>query len=811
LNLYAEIALPTPLRKTFTYRVPDELQHTIEAGKRVWVDFNFRKSIGMVVGLHEHKPDYETKNIDRLLDEDVLISPRMMELLQWMSRFYYCGFGEVIQAALPSGLNYLSKAYVYLTHDTGSVKLTEKEKMLMETLSHEDKIPLREFEQRFKNTSSWKTVQSLRKKGLLETREEPEIKVSEKKIKMWEWTDTAEVSLEIIEGHIRDSSKVYKWMEAGKRLSDIELPQAQSKLIQEFNFSAHELKRLEKEGIIRSFEGTEDDEFLPYSQETAEPYLLNEEQQKAFVEIAKNLNTDTSKAYLLHGVTGSGKTEVYIHLLREALQSGKTGMVLVPEIALTPQFLHRFSRVFGEQLTIYHSRLSDRERKNAWQQVHRGEKKIVIGTRSAVFMPLKDPALIILDEEHDHSYKQEDPAPRYHAREVAMMRAQQPGAVIVLGSATPSMQAMQLAREGKLAYLRLNQRHSEATLPEVEIIDLTQYRSAMRGPLAVPLFNAVEEALWKKEQVILLQNRRGFSNYLQCMNCGHIPQSPETSVSLTYHKHKNMLLCHYSGYSRRADTECEECGSKDLQAKGTGTQKIEEEISALFPDAGILRMDRDTTTGKDGHSKIIRAFERQEADILLGTQLVTKGLDFPNVTVVGVIDADTELAFPSFQSEERSFQMLNQVSGRAGRSSKKGRVFIQTRQADHPSFRYIKLHDYSSFAEEELKFRENLNYPPFSRLVGIVFKSRKDSETKRAAFLFTDLLRKAIDETMILGPSPSALHFLNGQYYWESSIKLPINKGARFVEHLFDTIFSHYEKSKPPSSVRININVGKVN
>ncbi len=811
MNRYAEIALSTPLRNTFTYKVPDNLQDEIRPGKRVWIPFRSRKSIGMVVKLHDQKPDFECKNIDRILDEEPLIYEQVMELIQWMSKFYYCGIGEVIQAALPSGLNYVSRAYVHILKQVEDIKLTDTEKKLLNLFEDENKILLSEFERRFKNTPMWKTVAALRKKGLIETREEPEIRVGAKKIKMWDWAESRLEGEQRLKELTAEKNQTYKWMEAGFRMLEVDLPKPQNSLTGELDFKAHELNRLDKAGLIRHFEATEEDEFLRFPEELAEPYRLNEEQYEAYKQISESLDSGQAQSFLLHGITGSGKTEVYIRLLKKVLDSGNSAMVLVPEIALTPQFLSRFSRIFGDELTIYHSRLSDRERKKAWLQVYRGEKKIVIGTRSAVFMPVQDPAVIILDEEHDHSYKQEDPAPRYHAREVAMMRARQYGATVVLGSATPSMQAMQLAKSGKLRYLRLNQRHSEAALPEVNILDLTQYRSAMRGPLAVPLFNAIQEALEREEQVILLQNRRGFSSYLQCMNCGHIPQSPETSVSLTYHKHKNMLLCHYSGYSRRADTICEECGSEDLQAKGTGTQKIEEELAHLFPGARILRMDRDTTSGKDGHSNIIRAFERQEADILLGTQLVTKGLDFPNVTVVGVIDADTELAFPSFQSEERSFQMLNQVSGRAGRSTKKGAVFIQTRQADHPSFRYIKTHDYSSFAEEELKFRESLHYPPYSRLIGITFKGRKDGEVKRAAFLFTDLMRKAMDESLVLGPSPAALHFLNGNYYWESSLKLESEKGAKFIEHLFDTLFSHYEKMQPPASVRININVGKVN
>ncbi len=805
---YAEIALPTPLRTTFTYSIPAELKAEITAGKRVWIPFRNRMTIGVVVDLHNEKPEFKTLEINKALDSESLISSRDLKLFKWISRFYYCSLGEVIQAALPSGLNFISKEEVRLSKK--EVKLTDKESVFISTIQDEFPLLKKDFDKRFNDPYKTSVIKSLFKKGVFQVWEVPVEKVQEKKVKAWLWAESKDQFEKELNDLFQKQKKVFKWMDAGQKLLDMELPQSQINLKEMTGIKAAELKKLESTGLIISKDLPESMFNEDVIDEVKAASHLNEDQQRAFNHIKSSIDTNAFQTYLLKGITGSGKTEVYIHALQEVLDQGRNGIVLVPEIALTPQFLSRFRKVFGDQLAVYHSRLNERERKEAWEQINENEKKVVIGTRSAIFMPVKEPGIIILDEEHDQSYKQEDPAPRYHAREIAMMKAIEHNSVVVLGSATPSMQALHMVHENKATLLELKKRHADAKLPEVEILDMTQYRGAMRGPLAVPLFFAIEKALSKKEQIILLQNRRGFSSYLQCLSCGHIPQSPETSVSLTYHKYRNMLLCHYSGYSRKADTLCEVCGSDELTAKGIGTQQVEEELTTLFPEARIIRMDRDTTSAKNSHSKIIQSFENGEADILLGTQLVTKGLDFPNVTVVGVIDADTELAFPSFQSTERSFQVLSQVSGRAGRAEKNGKVFIQTFQADQSPFTDVAHHNFDSFSEKEMEFRSVLNYPPFSRLVGITFKGKNEALVSRSAHIFTDILRNALSEEQILGPSPSSIQQIKGTYYWECSIKLPLEKGDRYIEHLFDKVFEHYNSNKPPASVRVNVNVGKV-
>ncbi len=486
---------------------------------------------------------------------------------------------------------------------------------------------------------------------------------------------------------------------------------------------------------------------------------------------------------------------------------------MVPEIALTPQTVSRFYQIFGDEIAVLHSRMTKRERLHAWKDLNEGKKNIAIGPRSAVFAPIQSLGLIILDEEHDSSYKQMDPAPRYHARETAIVRARMNNAVIIMGSATPSMQALNMAAKEKCELLELKKRHANAVLPEVKILDLKQYQGkAMKGEFAIPLFMAMEEALEKKEQIILLYNRRGYASYLQCENCGHIPESPESSVSLTYHKRKNLLMDHYTGYSRRKDTQCEQCGSPNLRVQGSGTQNIEEQLEELFPDASIIRFDRDSTSRKGAHEHILKQFGDGKADILIGTQLVAKGLDFPNVTVVGVVNADTELAFPSFQATERMYQLLSQVSGRSGRGEKAGTVFLQTRQPDNPALIFAKDHNHRGFAKQEMEFRKPLYYPPYSRLIKFELKSVKEHEVNMAAHAIKDSTERVVPDIPVLGPSPAAIPWMNKKYIWEVTMKLDPEKGGNYIEALLDKIMDVYEadiKGKF-SSVRVNVNVDAI-
>ncbi|NBC05004.1 MAG: primosomal protein N', partial [Bacteroidetes bacterium] len=803
---YVDIAFPTAVRRLFTYHISED--QTLMPGMRVWVPLRNEYAIGMAVQVHERRPDFKTKPVEQVLDEEPIMNEFMLQLTEWIHRFYYCSWGEAIQAALPVGLNFSSVKKLRVKKSNRD-QLAKKEKELLEDIEAGD-YTLQDARKRWRDGVEKKLLNKAIKSGWVEVWEQPRQRVDYKTAKHWKIPASVQPK-EILEGlSEKDQSK--KWVQAFEELAKLDLPKTHRELLGDELFTPYTLKRIEEEGWIESVDlsvetkshdnGVHDPEQIK---------TLTKKQKNSFDAIKGPLDERVFKSFLLYGVTGSGKTEVYIHALKHCLEQGRGGLVLVPEIALTPQTVQRFYQIFGDQIAVLHSRLSDRERFEAWQSLKSGDKRIAIGPRSAVFAPVQDVGLIVVDEEHDTSYKQFDPSPRYHARDVAVMRAYMENAVVVLGSATPGMVSVKAVMEKKHEMLQLPLRPT-GTMPKVKILNLLEYKHAMKGSLTAELHLEIEEALDRDEQVILLYNRRGYSSYLQCEDCGHIPQSPHSSTSLTYHKKKNILLCHYSGYSRRADTHCEKCGSDNMVSKGSGTQKVEEEMQDLFPDARLLRMDRDTTSGKFGHQKIYEKFLNGEADILIGTQLVAKGLDFPNVTVVGVVNADTELAFPSFRAGERMFQLLSQVAGRAGRAEKPGIVYVQTWKPDHPAIVSARTHDFKSFAKQELANREMLNFPPYSRMVVFQFKSKSISKLQIVSNRFCDSMRKVVGENVVMGPSPSVIEWMNGQFQWEANIKLKRTYNAHSIEKLLQMIFEKYDSMKPKgaSSVRINVDVDAV-
>ncbi|MCC5940841.1 MAG: primosomal protein N' [Balneolaceae bacterium] len=803
---YVDIAFPTAIRSLFTYHTGSN--EVIEPGMRVWVPLRNEFSIGMAVQVHEKKPEFETRPVERVLDDEPIMSGTMLQLTEWIHRFYYCSWGEAIQAALPVGLNFASEKKLRVKKGFKE-GLTEKEKELLDDVESSN-MTLAEAEKRWRDNPEKKILKKALKQGWIQVWEYPRQKVDYKKVKNWKLAE--DLNAEAMLADLDDKSRKAKWVKAFEKLAGLNLPLPQQELLKDDLFTTYTLKRIEEEGWIESVDlKVESDEAYDGLYEPANIKTLIGKQKEAFEAIKKPLDDRRFESFLLFGVTGSGKTEVYIHALKHALEEGRGGLVLVPEIALTPQTVQRFYQIFGDQIAVLHSRLSDRERFEAWKSLNSGEKRIAIGPRSAVFAPVHNLGLIVVDEEHDSSYKQFDPAPRYHARDVAVVRGQMEKAVVILGSATPGMVSVKAVTEKKHTLLQLPLRPT-GTMPQVEILNLKEYKHAMKGPLTAELHIEIENALKRKEQVILLYNRRGYASFLQCEDCGHIPQSPESSTSLTYHKKKNILLDHYSGYSRRADRYCELCGSENMQSKGSGTQQVEEEMAELFPDARLIRMDRDSTSGKHGHQTIYRKFLNGEADILIGTQLVAKGLDFPNVTVVGVISADTELAFPSFRAGERMYQLLSQVAGRAGRAEKPGVVYVQTWKSDHPAITCAKTHDFKAFAKQELAGREMLLFPPFARMVVFRFKSPSWSKVQMVADRFCDAMRMVTGEDVVMGPSPSVIEWMSGQYQWEAHIKLKRSYNAHAIEKLLDTIFHKYDSIKPKgsSAVRINVDVDAV-
>lgn len=834
MPLFVDIAYASAPRQLYTYRVPEELCDLVSIGKRVWSPFRNYNAIGMVVRVHQQEPSFEHKAIRKVLDDEAILDESLLTLAEWMHRFYYCSWGEAIQAVLPSGLNMVSKQYVRAISlsdtatnfsaesqssvDSKSVpvtdntlgKLTEKEKKLWSWVASLAEEPTaEELRKRSRAQGELGVLNSLIKKGCLEIWEQPEIKSKEAKEIWWDWKN--EDAKNKASSHV-PSERNFKWEQALVVVREQTLPARHQDLRMLEKLGASELRTLAQKGYLRKFEKSRfemQSQQLIYDPSTINE--LNDEQRTATDAIIQQLEDQKFGQFLLYGITGSGKTEVYIHAIKRARELGKGAIVMVPEIALTPGTVARFYKVFGEDIAVFHSQLSASERLSAWNALKKGKKNIAIGPRSALFAPIKPLGLIIIDEEHDSSYKQMDPAPRYHARETAVMRAHLESAIVVMGSATPSLQTLHRVAKNKATMLRLTQRHAEASLPEVQILDLKQYKSAMNGPMAVPAYLAAKEALERKEQVIFLLNRRGFASYLQCEDCGHIPMSPDCSVSLTLHKRKGILLCHYSGYARRVDTHCEACGSPNVKECGSGTQQAEDQIEALFPGARVARFDRDSTSKKGAHARILESFGRGEADILVGTQIVAKGLDFPNVTLVVVLDADTEQAYPSFQSSERLYQLLSQVAGRSGRGQKPGKVFIQTRQPEQPALHFVPSHDHQGFVRHEMALRKPLHYPPFSRLIKCVLKGSKNERVSAASMALYQAWQQVVPQWALIGPSPAPIEWMQGHYYWELMTKVDPEKGAHYMEAMLDQVLEVYESLYPEHrSVRVNIHVDAI-
>lgn len=812
MQTFADVAIPLNVRDVFTYRVPAKLCEHIAPGMRVYVPFQSRMVIGMVVGLHQKKPAFKVKPIAQVLDVTPIMASSLLALCQWVSAYYFSSQGEAIQAALPAGLNFKSEEFVRADITLVPPDLKPKEHEILHALieAEDHKLSMDEMQRRWGNSVK-KHISWLQKKEFASVWEEPKVKITARMHAVWYWHEGGEEKARAIisESHHKQKKKP-KWILALEKIMVLNLPVAKSELRETHGLGSYELSRILKENVIIEKDEELKEEISHLKFEPEQLKSLNEEQEHALTQIIGALDTHEYRSFLLFGVTGSGKTEVYIHALKKALECGRGGLVLVPEIALTPQTMRRFYQIFGDKIAILHSRQNERQRYEAWLALHRGEKTIAIGPRSAVFAPVQNLGIILVDEEHDSSYKQEDPSPRYHGRDVALMRGFLEKAVVVCGSATPSMNMLQNCARKKTTFLELSSRHAGATLPEVRLIDLRQYRGkAMRGPLAIPVFMAIAERLQRKEQVIILYNRRGFASFLLCQSCGDIPECPNCSVSLTYHRKTRQLRCHYCGHSTREPSECASCRKKELQEMGSGTQRIEEEIQELFPDSRILRMDQDTTAVKDGHAQILNAFGRGEADILLGTQLVSKGLDFPNVTLVAVVNSDTELAFPSYRSSERMYQMLSQVSGRSGRAEKPGEVFLQTWKPDQQTFQFVRNHDFKGFAKQELAFRKALLYPPYIKLIKFVFRSGNEQLVAKVAAHVKHCAYKTFPEAILLGPSPAALYRVNRKFIWEMYVKLPMEFGTTSTARYLETVFENYEKTRPEgsSTVRINVHV----
>ena len=786
--MFAEIIVPLPLYGTYTYRIPPEIQGAVQVGSRVLVQFGKKKFYtGLISSLHNETPTYEVKDIVSVLDPKPLVKYPQLRLWNWISEYYLCSVGEVYKAAVPTGLKPESETMISLNEEFGTpegVKLTERQAMVVMLLEEKKRLRISDIEKELKIKNVTQIAGSMLDMGI--------IHIDEKIVERYHAKSETYIELNIERGDQEGLKEFFDkthrsqyqekalicwldlsgWMQSNRPLLDV----TRKQLLDLSGISAGILRSMIEKGIFRQekrsinrFNGND-------SVKRQDLATLSPQQQRACQEITEQLRSRQS--VLLHGVTGSGKTEVYTHLIDHVLKTGNQVLYLVPEISLTTQLTDRLRKVFGDRLLVYHSKFSDSERVDIWKRLlESNEPMVVLGVRSSVFLPFGRLGLVIVDEEHESSYKQYDPAPRYNARDTAMVLASMHGAKVVLGSATPSIETYYKATNGKYGLVTLSERYEGAVLPEVEIIDMREQRKKKQniGTLSSPLIKEMREALSDNKQVILFQNRRGFAPVVVCQQCGWTPKCENCDVSQIYHKYNNMLKCHYCGYTRALPTVCPACGLNGIEVYGYGTERIAEEVGKNFPEARISRMDLDTTRNKDAYQDIIEDFAAHRTDILVGTQMVSKGLDFGEVRMAGVINADTLLNFPDFRSNERAYNMLEQVAGRAGRRKEKGKVLIQTTNPKENVLEYVKAHDYSNYYQSEIAERERYAYPPFTKIINIYLRNKDGNMVDRAAVIYAKKLREVFG-TRVLGPEKP---FVGRIALWYiQSIMLKIEAGA---------------------------------
>ena len=786
-QLYAQVILPLSLHDAYTYKVPQSLQDIIAPGKRVIVQFGSRKLYAALVSsVSINKPDdlFEIKEIREVLDEHPVVLPNNFALWQWIAQYYCCTLGDVFRAALPTGLKLESKSRIFLTGSEEEHVLNEPEKTLLRHIRNGVNT-LAELEARFKGHFSYPALKSLISKELVYVEEKINKQYRPKTetfIKIHPSINSGEELNQksaLLKRAKKQELLLHHFCNATNLFEEGSLPEISKKdLLKGTAFNPAVLKGLVSKEILLEYQ-KQVSRLAEEKTGQVSINLLNEHQAKALDEIKEAF--EKKQVALIHGITASGKTEIYIHLIDEMIRNGKQALYLVPEIALTTQIIRRLKDVFGNKVGIYHSRLNSQERVEVWEKTLLFAVKpnegyqVILGARSGVFLPFSNLGLIIADEEHENSFKQFDPAPRYNARDMAVVLGFQNDASVLLGSATPSYESYHNALSGKYGLVNLARRHAKVELPEIEVADIKRAykRKEMHSVLTPQLYKQMVTALENKEQVILFQNRRGYSPYVECFSCGHIPKCERCDVSLTYHKYKRRLTCHYCGFSYRLPDHCDECGSPEIKTRGFGTEKIEDELKPLFRNARIARMDLDTTQSKNAFEKIVANLERRKTDILIGTQMVTKGLDFEHVSLVGILNADNLINFPDFRAHERAYQLISQVAGRAGRKHSRGKVVIQTSQPDHPLIQLIKNQDYFSVMKQQFEERQLFKYPPFFRLIKIVVKHKQVDTVDRVAQQLANQLR--LDKSIVvLGPEYAMISKI--QLWHHKEIWLKIDK-----------------------------------
>lgn len=815
MSYYIDVLLPIPIKQTFTYSVTESEAAFLKQGMRVSVPFGKRKLYAaIVIKVHNDAPElYEAKAIDCILDETPLVIKPQLALWQWMAKYYMCTHGELLKAALPSSLLLEGETVISKT-ENASVDLSllkDDEYMVYEALSFKSSLKIQELSKILGKKTVLPVAYRLLGKKLITIEEYVVEKYTPKLIKWVRLHDSIkEKELPQLLESLKNAEKQRELLLQFFTLKATQPKVSTKDLLNKAKASSASMKALVTKKIFELYEEqTARVDFSKDQQDVTKE--LNPHQQIAFEQIAQEFKS--KEVCLLHGVTASGKTEIYCKLIEEVINKKKQILFLVPEIALTTQLIERLKLVFGSYLVVYHSRFSANERVEAWHRVLNSDDEplLVIGVRSSVFLPFSNLELIIIDEEHEQTYKQYDPAPRYHARDTAIVLAHSFKAKVLLGSATPSMETYYNAQQGKYGLVQLNKRHKNVQLPEIELIDLQKKytKRLMKGHFSDRLLEGIQEALDANEQVILFQNRRGYSSTQNCLTCGYVPQCTQCDVSLTYHKHTKQLRCHYCGYHIAEQLSCRSCGSSNLSTKGLGTEQVELELKELFPEISIARMDQDTTRGKYGHQKIIAQFENQEISILVGTQMLAKGLDFKNVSLVGVMNADGLLFFPDYRAHERTYQLLSQVSGRSGRSSKRGRVMIQSFNPLHQILQQVSVNDYIGMYSDQLQERKQHKYPPFNKLIRFTLRHKDFNRTNEAAEWLARAFRTSFKEN-VLGPEFPAVSRVRNQYHKNILLKIPPGQSQSMTKTYISKVLKTFDSIKNYNGVRVIINVDTI-
>ncbi|KAB2869458.1 MAG: primosomal protein N' [Bacteroidales bacterium] len=817
-NWFVDVILPLALPKTYTYSIPTNLVGEVNVGMRVIVSFGKKKLYAaLVYRVHQQAPEkYQTKDILQLIDEAPIVLPTQLKFWEWIADYYMCTLGEVMKAALPSALKMESDTYIGRT-ELEDIDLTDNEQIILHLLDSKKKLTIQDIVAKVDFKNPMGVIKSLLNKQAISINEEiendyqPKVEYFISLSQEYRTNDALNTLLEGMKRAPAQQKLILALLSLADNPKEMLNFRISKKLIQErVDVSTGVLTALIQKGVLVQEEQTVS-RLTTSNDDTFRPATLNETQKEAFLKIQEMFQTQN--VALLHGVTSSGKTEVYIHLIQDAINKGQQVLYLLPEIALTAQIINRLRKIFGNRVGVYHSKFNDSQRVEVYNGVLATDANlanfdIILGVRSSVFLPYRNLGLIIVDEEHENTYKQYNPAPRYNARDAAIVLASIHNAKVLLGTATPSIETYFNARTSKYGLVELSERYLGMELPEIKVVDVrdARKRKQMKSHFSDVLLREIDVALSNNEQVILFQNRRGFAPFIECGECAWVPHCEHCDVTLTYHKSTNQLVCHYCGYSYQQPHECLACGSGNLQPKGFGTEKVEDELSIFFPNAVIERVDLDSTRSRTAYERIIGDFESGHINILIGTQMITKGLDFDRVSLVGILNADNMLNFPDFRAFERSYQLMSQVSGRAGRKGRKGLVIMQTAQPEHPVIKQIIQHDYLEHYASQIEERKNFRYPPFYRLISISLKHKDKELLNQVSTFLANGLKHNLGEN-VLGPESPLVGRVQGLFIMNILVKVSREQPLLRIKELIFYYINGLKQRKELYALVVSIDV----